>query len=683
MKKRILSLRTQLACLPVFRATFVVAMLTAALGVHAQNISTFAGSNSLGAGYTGDGGAATAARLSNPNGVAVDRVGNIYIAEYNNHIVRKVSPSGVISTFAGTGSFGYSGDGGSATAATLFNPMGVAVDTAGNVYVADYSNHVVRKINTAGVISTFAGNGSAGFGGDGGAATAAQVYRPVGLCIDDTGNVYIGDSWNHRIRKVNTSGVMSTVAGNGTAGYSGDGSAATAAKLNYPHGIAVTSSGKLYVADYSNYVVREVNMPTGNIATVAGNNTYGYSGDGSVPTFAQLSHPIGVAVDPTQTKLYISDLDNNRVRMITNPPNIITYAGNGTWGFSGDGGAANAAKLSQPAGLICDVNGNLYICDRVNQVIRKVAPAPAAITGTLSTCVGGSTTLSTTVSSGYWVSGNPSVATVSGAGVVTGVAAGTARIYYSTSTELGIAIVTVNAAPAAITGAGTVCVGASTTLASTTAGGTWAASASSVATVSSSGSVAGVAAGTAVITYSLGGSCYVTKNMTVNPLPDAGTITGTDNVCMGSTTTLANVATGGSWSSSNTGIASVSATGVVAGVAVGTATISYSVTNSCGTNSATYPFTVNACPTSVGEAPRDILFSVYPNPADGVVELLCFSVTDEKVELVITNVTGQRVKTIEIATNSSVHMELNLAPGVYLLSGSTSQEHFTSRLIVK
>jgi len=683
MIKRILELRARLTVMAMACTTLVASALITSFRAHAQNISTVAGSYSLGSGYAGDGGAATAAQLANPNGVAVDRAGNMYIAEYNNHIVRKVSATGVISTYAGTGSSGYTGDGGAATAATLYNPMGVAVDTAGNVYVAEYSNHVVRKINTAGVISTYAGNGSAGFSGDGGAATAAQIYRPVGLCVDDTGNVYIGDSWNHRIRKVNTSGVMSTVAGNGTAGYSGDGSAATAAKLNYPHGIAVTSSGKLYVADYSNYVVREVNMPTGNIATVAGNNTYGYSGDGSVPIWAQLSHPIGVAVDPTQTKLYIADLDNNRVRMITNPPNIITYAGNGTSGFSGDGGAANAAQLSQPAGLICDVNGNLYICDRLNQVIRKVAPAPAAITGTLSMCVSGTTTLTTTVSSGYWVSGNPSVATVSGTGVVTGLAAGTARIYYSTSTELGIAIVTVNAMPAAITGAGTVCVGASTTLASATAGGTWATSTSTVATVSSSGSVAGVAAGTAVITYSMGGSCYVTKGMTVNPMPDAGTITGTDNVCMGNATTLSNAATGGTWSSSNTSVATVSATGVVSGVAAGTTTISYSVTNSCGTNHATYPFTVNSCPSSVGELQRGVLLSVHPNPTSGVIDVFCSSVNDEKVELIITDITGQKVKTANISANSHMLMELNLAPGIYLLSGSTSRERFTSRLVVE
>lgn len=683
MRKILLDIGSKWIGMAVSGAAFLTATLAATTGVYAQNISTVAGSYALGSGYTGDGGAATSARLSNPNGVAIDRAGNMYIADYYNNVVRKVSVSGTISTIAGTGTADYTGDGGAATAATLNSPIGVAVDTSGNVYVSDYGNFVIRKINSSGVMSTFAGDGSGGDGGDGGAATAAQLYRPVGLCMDDTGNLYIADSWNHRIRKVNTSGVISTIAGSGTAGYAGDGASATAARLNYPHGVAVTSSGKVYVADYSNYVIREVNMVTGNIATVAGNNTYGYSGDGSVPTFAQMSHPIAVALDPTQTKLYISDLDNNRVRMITNPPNISTYAGNGTGGYAGDGGAANLARISSPAGLICDPNGNLYICDRSNQVIRKVAPVAATITGALAMCISGTTTLLASVSGGAWVSGNPSVATVSGTGIVTGVAAGTARIYYTTSTELGIAIVTVNAAPAAITGGGTICQGATTTLASTTTGGTWASSTPTVATVSSSGSVTGVAAGTAVVTYSLGGGCFVTKDMTVNPMPDAGTISGTDNVCMGNTTTLSNTVSGGTWSSSNASVASVSGAGVVSGIAAGNATISYSTTNACGTTNATYSFTVNACPSSVAGVPGTDIFTVSPNPADD--EVVFFFSAPLQVDMMvdIVSVTGARVKTVVVTGNTPVRVRLNLVPGLYILSGIASGTHYTSKLLVK
>ena len=186
----------------------------------AQIISTFAGNGT--AAYTGDGGQATAAGLNTPYGVAVDASGSVYISDYNNHRIRKVNTSGIISTFAGNGTAGYTGNGGQATAAELSYPRGVAVDAAGNVYIADYNNNVIRMVNTAGIISTFAGNGTQGYTGDGGPATAAALNYPQGVAFDALGNVYIADVSNNRIRKVSTAGTISTVAGNGTAGYTGD-----------------------------------------------------------------------------------------------------------------------------------------------------------------------------------------------------------------------------------------------------------------------------------------------------------------------------------------------------------------------------------------------------------------------------------------------------------------------------
>jgi len=686
MKKKILVLKNRMYTIAAYGAMFVAATLLTASGVHAQNISTAAGNNALGAGYSGDGGAATAAKLYNPNGLAKDAAGNLYIADYSNNVIRKVNTSGTISTYAGNNTAGYSGDGAAATTAQLNGPWGLAMDPSGNLYVSDYNNYVIRKITPTGTISTFAGSNVPGSAGDGGAATAAQIYRAVGICLDDTGNLYIADSWNHKIRKVSTTGIMSTIAGTGTAGYSGDGSAATAAKLNYPYGVAITSSGKLYIADYSNYVVREVNTPTGNIATVAGNNTYGYSGDGSVPTLAQLSHPVAVAIDPTQTKLYISDMDNNRVRMATNPPNITTYAGTGSGGYTGDGGAANAAKIFQPSGMFCDVNGDLYLCDKANQVIRKVTPLPVAVTGgPLNFCVGSSVSLSASISGGQWVSGNTAVATVAGTGVVTGIIPGTARIYYTDANSLGMAIVTVSAVPSAITGTTTLCQGATTTLSSTTTGGGWISSNTAVATTASGGVITGAGAGTATITYSIGGvGCYVTTIVSVNPLPDAGTISGTNNVCEANTVTLTNTATGGTWSSSNTATATVSSSGVVTGVAAGTATISYTASNSCGTTNATLPFTVNSCPTYVKGIPtKTTTLTAYPNPAaTGKFTLQLASDNNETVRIEIVNVAGVKVKEFITTSNIPVEIKLNEPTGIYFLSATTAQGRYMSKVMV-
>ncbi|NCX94789.1 MAG: hypothetical protein EBX41_00005, partial [Chitinophagia bacterium] len=361
-----------------------VFFLAGTLGAKAQVISTIAGNGSHG--FSGDGGAATAAGLSNPFGVAVDASGNVYIADRDDHCIRKVNTSGIISTIAGDGygsggSGRYSGDGGAATAASLNEPVCVAVDASGNVYIADTHNNRIRKVNTSGIISTIAGNGSSyGYSGDGGAATAASLYYPYGVAVDASGNVYISYNDN-RIRKVNTSGIISTIAGNGSNGYSGDGGAATAASLRSPNGVAVDASGNVYFADYYNYRIRKVNT-SGVISTIAGNGSNGYSGDGGAATAASLYNPQGVAVDASGN-VYIADAHNHRIRKVNTSGVITTIAGNGSYGYSGDGGAATAASLADPIGVAVDVSGNLYIADITNVCIRKV---------TFSSTGGGSTT---------------------------------------------------------------------------------------------------------------------------------------------------------------------------------------------------------------------------------------------------------------------------------------------------
>ncbi len=329
------------------------------------NINTVVGNGNLG--FSGDGAAATAAMLHLPTGLAIDSSGNLYIADSLNNRLRKVAGT-TISTIAGSGALSYSGDGGAATAAQLNTPEAVAVDASGNVYIADTANNVVRQISAKGVIGTLAGNGTAGFGGDGGAATSAQLSSPQGVAVDASGNVYVSDTANARVRKI-SGGTITTVAGSGTQGYAGDGAAASSAQLSAPVGLTVDKSGNLYIADVDDSVVRKVSTG-GIITTVAGNGSQGYSGDTGPATGAMLSGPQGVAVDASGN-LYISDSLNGVVREVTASGTISTFAGNGIDGYSGDGGPARAAEFGSPAGIAVDSAGNVYIADSGSR-IRKV-----------------------------------------------------------------------------------------------------------------------------------------------------------------------------------------------------------------------------------------------------------------------------------------------------------------------
>jgi sugar lactone lactonase YvrE len=295
--------------------------------------------------FAGDGGPATSAELHNPLGVAVDSFGNLYIADTANNRVRMVNTSGTITTVAGNGTASFSGDGGPATSAGLWAPYGVAVDSLGNLYIADQSNNRIRKV-ASGTITTVAGNGSVGFGGDGGLAVNAGLYHPAGIAVDGSGNLYIADQSNNRVRRVNTSGIISTLAGNGLFGYNCNNGVATGLGLHAPYGVATDGSGDVFIGDYGNQCVRKVN--TGNITTVAGG---GYGGDGVPATSASLADPAGVAVDGSGN-LYIADLVNNRVREVLSPSGIIsTLAGTGAAGFAGDGGPAASAVLYNPSGV--------------------------------------------------------------------------------------------------------------------------------------------------------------------------------------------------------------------------------------------------------------------------------------------------------------------------------------------
>jgi len=350
-----------LAAVTVSACGYAQGVLTITPG---RSVATSAGTGIVG--YTGDNGAATSATLASPAAVAYDKSGNLFLADRDNHVIREVVKStGNILTVAGNGIAGFSGDGSAATAAQLDTPTGIAVDGNGNLYIADSHNHRIRKVS-GGVITTLAGTGVAGFSGDGAAALSAQLALPQGLAVDATGNVYIADTNNHRVRKI-IGTTITTLAGTGDQGYAGDGAAATAALLDSPTSVAVDATGTVYVADRLNQRVRAV-ATNGTISTVAGNGTSSFSGDGASATAASLSKPTGVSVDASGA-IYIADTDNQRIRTVTGG-SISTVAGNGLQGNAGDGGALTAASLNAPRAATADAVGNLSIADTLNASVR-------------------------------------------------------------------------------------------------------------------------------------------------------------------------------------------------------------------------------------------------------------------------------------------------------------------------
>ncbi|HZQ22726.1 MAG TPA: hypothetical protein VFA89_07990 [Terriglobales bacterium] len=381
-------------------------------------ISTFAGTGI--SGYSGDGGPANAAMLSYPTALAFDSAGNLVIADGGNNRIRKVSKTGVITTFAGTGAKGYSGDGGPALQATFNQPYGLTYDAKGNLYISDIGNSVVRVINTSSIITTYAGDGIYGYSGDGGPAILASLSFPRGLASDSAGNLYIADTDNHVVRKVNAAGTITTYAGNGSNGYSGDGGPATSAAIGRPRGLLVRT-GSLFITNGGHSRVRTVSLSTQIISTFAG-SSYGYDGDGNpllssqfaggsgmiftksgnfemadngnarlrmasgglmrtvaggyigdggAATTANLVLPEALAFDKNGN-YYVAEYNGNRIRKVTSTGAISTFAGTGISGYTGDGGAATAARLDLPFGVAVDSSGNVFIADDGNAVIREV-----------------------------------------------------------------------------------------------------------------------------------------------------------------------------------------------------------------------------------------------------------------------------------------------------------------------
>jgi sugar lactone lactonase YvrE len=363
-----------------FGNTYLASTLQCVFRVDSNgNITRVAGTCK--AGSSGDGGPALSAQLNYPEGVAADAAGNLYIADRNNNRIRKVSSTGTITTVAGTGSAGFSGDNGPATSAQLNYPSSVALDPFGNLYIADQNNNRIRMVSPTGAITTVAGNGSAGYTGDNVPATSSALNYPTGVAADSSGNLFIADTQNNRIREV-SGATITTVAGNGNFTYTGNGGPATSAGLEKPQGVAVDSNGTLYIADTDNNWIRAVSG--GTITAVAGTNAPGYSGDLGPATSARLWFPGGVATDPVGN-VYIADSVNNVVRKFAPEGNISTIAGSPNAAFSGDGGPAILApQINGPWGVAVDPSGNLYFADSSNDRIREISSS-----GTISTVLSG------------------------------------------------------------------------------------------------------------------------------------------------------------------------------------------------------------------------------------------------------------------------------------------------------
>lgn len=356
------------------RILFHTCLITVALACesYGQVINTFAGG--VFSGGPGDNGPATLARLETPSGICLDAYQNVYISDQNDCRIRKVDTAGIIITVAGNGHMGYFGDGGPADSAQLFYPEGVAVDNLGNIFIADQFNNVIRKVSE-GTIYTIGGNATVGDSGDGGPATDAQLWHPNDVGVDKWGSVYFVDQDNSRMKQIDTLGNIHSLVGTGVAGYNGDGIPGDSAQLNFPSGIAVDTAGNVYIADLYNFRVRKYDMATGMISTVAGCDSSGFFGDGGPATLARIADPTAVFVDH-YGNIFITDFYNLRIRKVDTAGIITTIAGSSSPGFGGDGGPATDAQLNYPQGVTADDSGIVYIADYENGRARIVKKGP-------------------------------------------------------------------------------------------------------------------------------------------------------------------------------------------------------------------------------------------------------------------------------------------------------------------
>lgn len=604
---------------------FILALCTAyCASSQTYTISTHAGTGVWG--YSGNGGPATAAQVGVPYSISTDTLGNVYFADFTFRGIRKIDASGTISVYAGTGAIGFGGDGGPAINAEFYRITGTATDKNGNMYIgnaADYTHnmHTLRKIDAAGTITLFAGSPTAyGFSGDGGPASAALLYGVGKMATDDAGNLYVYDKGNGRIRKIDPSGIITTVVGNGTSIYAGDGSAATATGFHQTATFTVDPYGNIYIACPVYNIIYKVNT-AGIITTYAGDGImpppvgpFVSTGDGGPATNAKFSWMNDIAADHLGN-VYVIDPD--RLRMI-NPAGIVkTIAGQyGPGGYSGDNGKARDALMNGPIALHVANSGLIYIGENNNHIMRKLTfmnwepEFEAGSFISLASCIGGSTfALDTilrvhdvdsadtlvwtpiaspthgTLTAAYTTGSNtgtvyPSGMSYTAASGYTGADSFLVQLFDGYEYDTIKVRVTIVSPTSGITSAVPTCMGYTNNFYHSAAGGTWSSSIPSVLTVNAAtGAITTVSPGTSVITYTVYPGCYSTTTVTLNDVPAA--ISGPTSVCEGSAITLSCPTPGGTWSSSNTAMATVNSAGVVTSHTAGYITISYTNAQGC------------------------------------------------------------------------------------------------------
>ena len=563
------------------------------------------------------------------------------------------------------------GDGGPAVYAYVPNPQALSLDGAGNMYIADY--YAVRKINTAGIITTIAGNGTNVFSGDNGPATAAGIAQANDLAADAAGNVYIADLGANTIRKVSAStGIITNFAGTSTPGFSGDGGPATAASFNGPLNVVADAAGNIYVSDGNNYRIRKIST-AGIITTVAGNGISAYAGDGLAAT-ATAMNPTSVTMDAAGN-MYVSDYMNGRVRKINTAGIVSTYAGNGSAGIAGMGGPATAASIGAPGGLYIDPAGNLFISCPQNNMVLKVNTS-----GIISIFAG-------TGWGAFAGDGGPApAANLLQNNDVIGDGAG--NIFIADLGNHKVRLVShYNTIVPAITGNDTLCAGITSPLSNSLTGGTWSSSLPGIASITAGGNVSAVSAGSAVITYTLSNSCgtaAVYDTVTVKALPNAGTISGPSSIlCLDSTVTFTNTTTGGTWSTA-TGAMSITTGGVATGVSTGIDTVKYTVTNDCGAAVATRVITVTVCPDGVPVMTRNsTMLKVYPNPnSTGVFTIYIPSASGADAHMTVTNILGEKIQETTLHTNAEHELVFSGPAGIYFINVVTNEQHQTVKVVL-
>lgn len=784
-------------------------------------ITTIAGST-LGTHYfSGDGGPATDALLSYPRCVKLDGAGNIYIADVGNHRIRKITAAtGIITTIAGGGTSAYHSGMLATDYSDTLQPLGLGVDAAGNCFFIDRleDTHIARLVRldaATGILTSVVNDANIpGFSGDGGLAINARIdgsnFVPgIAAAVNADGDMCFPDMMSSRIRRVTTAtGIINTIAGTGSPVNSGDGGPSTSAGIGYPNCINFDNDGNMYF--FTAFQIRRIDRATGIITTIAGGGS-SYADD-IIATNARLYSPSGVATDGAGNVYYCDE--NGTIRKITPVCNsvdagaISSSAGSALcgspvtilslptatrglgisyqWKMSTDGitwsnvGTDSSSYVTGAlpdtsyfkAFISCSYSG-LIDSTATDTITFTPLPSAGTITGGIAICEGSATLLSSASSGGSWSSSAAAIADVSSGGIVTGIALGTAIITYSVTNSCGtdrdtiVVAVYPNPVVAPITGAAAICEGSITTMAVATTGGTWNSSATGVATISTAGVVTALAAGTTTIAYYVLSACGGAASsiiMTVNPLPVTGTITGAAVVCVGGTVVLSNAVTGGTWSSSDAGVAGISSSGTVTGVTVGSAVISYTVVNSCGPASATLPVLVDTLPviaaitgtdsvcagdvltlTSAtvggswtssdpgiatvdmttgivaGVASGSIVVSyavtggcgtatatfplrvrsaaacgtgvygagaashgltIYPDPNRGSFTISVFSAASEDINIEIVDITGRRVKNEIIKSNVATGMSLTAPAGMYMLHATGQNCSYTAKLVV-